>query len=234
MAYNVHHCNPPSKPGIIDIDAIAGVIKKSGAQLVALQEIDVHTGRSGKIDQAAEIAKRAGFSYYYFSKAIDHDGGDYGVMMLSQFPLLQTITHRLPTAESTNGELRVLSLATVTLPGKKMIKFGSTHFDAQGKNTNRLLQAKELVQITDNENLPLIIAGDFNDVENSEVVKIISSALTNTCQSCPPTIPEINPNRAIDFIFYKPSARFKVLKHSVIKEPYASDHLPVVAELELQ
>ncbi|HRN48456.1 MAG TPA: hypothetical protein PKW69_10520, partial [Niabella sp.] len=67
MTYNVHHCNPPDKKGIIDVDGTAAVIKNQNADLVALQEIDVNTGRSGKINQAALLAQKAGYPFYYFA-----------------------------------------------------------------------------------------------------------------------------------------------------------------------
>ena len=48
LTYNIHHANPPSKPGLIDVDAIAAVIVKLRPDVVALQEVDVYTNRSGK------------------------------------------------------------------------------------------------------------------------------------------------------------------------------------------
>ncbi|MFN2440183.1 MAG: hypothetical protein ABR503_13355 [Chitinophagaceae bacterium] len=48
LSYNIHHANPLSRPGIIDLQAIAQVIKQQTPDLVALQEVDVYTNRSGK------------------------------------------------------------------------------------------------------------------------------------------------------------------------------------------
>lgn len=234
MSYNVHHANPPSKPGLIDIDAIVNVIKRESPDLVALQEIDVNVARSGKINQAREIAEKAGYHSFHFSKAIDYEGGDYGVTILSKYPLIEMETHRLPTEASTKGEPRVLSLATVNLPNGKKIKFGSTHLDAQRNGTNRLLQAKEINRIASTIALPMIIAGDFNALENSEPMQIIQSQFTLTCSGCAPTIPEVNPNRTIDFIAFKPLNSFEIISHKVVQEPYASDHLPVIAVLKIK
>lgn len=232
MAYNIHHANPPSKPGVIDVDAIVNVLKRENPDIIALQEVDVDVNRSGKINQAREIAEKSGYPSFYFSKAIDYDGGNYGVAILSKYPLTDMQTHRLPTDASTNGEPRVLSLATVTLPNGKKIKFGSTHLDAQRPAVNRLLQAREINRIAAEISLPVIIAGDFNATENSEVIKIIQSQFLLTCTNCAPTIPQVNPTRTIDFIAFKPNNAFQVLSHKVIQESYASDHLPVLAELK--
>src|SRR5690606_14845335 len=70
LTYNIHHANPPSKPEAIDIEAICKVIQQSDADVVALQEVDIQTDRSGKIDQAKLIAEKLGMSYHFF-KAIE-------------------------------------------------------------------------------------------------------------------------------------------------------------------
>ncbi|HEY0669015.1 MAG TPA: endonuclease/exonuclease/phosphatase family protein [Sphingobacteriaceae bacterium] len=231
MSYNVHHCNPPSKPGLIDIDAIATAIKNQNPDLVALQEIDVNTKRSGRYNQAEELANKLNMKFF-FAKAIDHEGGDYGVAILSKYPLSDSQIYRLPTDAATKGEPRVLATVKVTLPGGKDIRFGSTHFDAQKPSTNRELQIKEINRIAVNEKLPFIIAGDFNATPESSIIRQFDEKFTRTCKSCDPTIPVINPKKAIDFIGFLPASGFKILSHKVIPERYASDHLPIIAELQ--
>ena len=232
MAYNVHHCNPPSKPGLIDIDAIAKAIKDQNPDLVALQEIDVNTLRSGKFNQAEEIAKKLDM-HFFFAKAIDHEGGDYGVAILSKYPLSDTKINRLPTEEGTKGEPRVLATAKIKLPNGKVILFGSTHLDAQKAPVNRELQIKEVNRIAAEEELPFIIAGDFNAQPGSSVINRLDQHFTRSCQDCDFTIPVINPNKTIDFIAFAPKSAFSVQSTQVIPERYASDHLPVVSVLKL-
>jgi len=120
----------------------------------------------------------------------------------------------------------------VQLPCKKRIIFASTHLDL--KEGNRLSQAKALIGHFQDSSLPMILAGDFNALAGSPVMELFDQHFTRTCRSnCAPTIPVKNPDRTIDFIMYKPQAAFKVLSTRVIDEQYASDHLPVVAELEM-
>lgn len=233
MAYNIHHANPPSKPGLIDIDAIAKAIKDQNPDLLALQEVDVNTVRSGKFNQAEEIARRLGMSFF-FAKAIDHEGGDYGVAILSKFPMSETRISRLPTEAGTKGELRVLATAKVTLPNGEFIRFGSTHMDAQKANTNRELQIKEINRIAAGEKLPFIIAGDFNAPPGSTVIDLLDRGFTRSCQQCEFTIPELKPNKTIDFIAFTPKSKFVAQSTTVIPERYASDHLPVVAVLQVK
>lgn len=232
MTYNVHHCNPPGSTEI-NVDMIADVIKAHGADIVAVQEVDVNTNRSGGINQAALLASKAGYPSFYFGKAMDFDGGGYGVLVLSKYPLSDTQTYRLPSAAPGKDEPRVLAAATVSLPGGKTIRFGSTHLEAYNKQS-RLLQANALAKIAGGSELPFIIAGDFNDTENSEVMQVIDASFSKSCTICPATFWEDGDTGAIDFITFAPRKVFKAISHQVISDTRASDHFPVVAELRRQ
>ncbi|MRG45427.1 endonuclease/exonuclease/phosphatase [Chitinophaga sp. SYP-B3965] len=226
MTYNIHHCNPPSKEatGEIDIDAIANVIKSQHPDVLALQEVDVNTKRSGNIDQAAVLASKTGM-HVYFGKAIDYDGGGYGVAILSKFPLKHTKTIRLPEASDSTVEDRVVAIAEITLRNGKKLTIGSTHFDVK-KAANREEQAAALNNITAS---PLIIAGDLNCTPESAAFKLLSPKFTSSCTDCGFTIPVNAPKRVIDHIIFSPA--FSVKTSTVVNETYASDHLPVVAEI---
>ena len=76
LSYNIHHANPPSRADLIDMKAIANVILSERPDLVALQEADVYTSRSGSsLHQAEELGRLTGMKAY-FAKAIDYAGGD--------------------------------------------------------------------------------------------------------------------------------------------------------------
>lgn len=229
LAYNIHHANPPSIPDSIDLPAIARVIKDSGADLVALQEVDVHTQRSGSgLHQAKMLAEMTGM-YFYFERSISYQGGEYGNAILSRFPIERKEKLQLSSAEDT--EPRALLVVKVTLPGGEKLKFASTHLDFSS-STNAANQAKDITAYFEKETLPLIIAGDFNAVIGSAAINELDNHFTRTCQDdCPPTIPVVDPQKAIDFIFYRPHQDIGVMEHRVINETYASDHLPVLATL---
>ncbi|MDT0678637.1 endonuclease/exonuclease/phosphatase family protein [Autumnicola musiva] len=232
MSYNIHHANPPSTLDSIDINAIVHTIMAQQPDLVALQEIDADTERSGKGNQAEIIAEKLGM-HVFFGKAIDFGGGEYGVAILSKYPLSEGTVYKLPTKAGTGGEARVLATVKIKLPDGKFLRFGSTHLDAQKENTNRLLQISEIAKISSEEELPMIIAGDFNDTPNSEVIAVLDTSFKRTCNDCKPTIPVNDPLHAIDFIAYKPQKNFSIRGHKVINETYASDHLPIVATLKV-
>lgn len=232
MSYNIHHCNPPSKADIgeIDLDAIVKVIQAENPDLVALQEVDVNTKRSGNVNQAEAIAKKLNM-HFFFGKAINHDGGEYGVAVLSKYPITEPKVYPLPSDADPKAEPRVLTTCKVALPKGRTVVFASTHLDVRN-NGNRELQVKTIQEIASKEAIPFIIAGDFNAKEQSTPIKLFDENFERTCSNCEPTIPVINPNRAIDYIAFTRSSPFKVISHKVIPERYASDHLPIVAVLK--
>ncbi|MBS9525710.1 endonuclease/exonuclease/phosphatase family protein [Litoribacter alkaliphilus] len=230
MTYNIHHANPPSQPGLIDLEAIARVIKESDADLVALQEVDVKTERSGvDLDQAAALGELTGM-YHYFEKSIDHQGGEYGNAILSRFPIEESSKHAISNMEGVNSERRAVLQIKVDVEGQPFW-FASTHLDYSNKENN-LHQSKEVAGLYRDSEIPVILAGDFNALPDSEGINYLEGYFERTCRhNCGYTIPEKNPNRTIDFIMFTKDAGIEVVEHRVIPEEYASDHRPVFASL---
>lgn len=230
VSYNIHHGNPPAKPNVIDLDAIAKVLADAKADLVALQEVDVNIKRSGNINQAEYLANKLGM-FFYFAKAIDHDGGDYGIAVLSKFAIEEANTLKFSRIEGRKAEDRVLAMITVKLKSGKKIKFSSTHLDHTKDEALRLVQISEIEQQAKKEKKPFIVAGDFNALPTSATIQLLDKTFTRTCYDCGFTIPVIKPKNTIDFITFKQNKKISVLHHEVIQEHQASDHLPVVAKI---
>ena len=231
LTYNVHHCNPPGK-NLIDVAAIVNVIKQSNASIIALQEIDVNTSRSGKdLDQAEAIANACGM-YFCFGKALDFAGGSYGVAILSKYPINDIQTMLLPKDADPKTEQRVLLTARLTIGDNKNIRFASTHLDVVNE-ANREQQVNEIIKKMATDSLPFIIGGDFNATPKSNSINLLDKAFQRSCTECTPTIPQDTPTDAIDFIAFdkRYAKKIKIAKHFVVNETYASDHRPVYAEL---
>lgn len=234
MTYNIHIGNPPSKPaGTVELAAVAAVIKAQDPDLVALQEVDVNTSRSGTtLDEAKELARLTGMNYF-FAKAIDYDGGQFGDAVLSRFPILESKRYELPVTVKLGGETRSVALITVEKEGQRFL-FASTHLDHLSAEDNRVLQANELVKIVKTFSLPLIIAGDLNATPTSNPLTILRQELSWGCKSsCPLTFSAQKPASTIDYVMMRPAAQFNVLSYVAVNENYASDHLPLVTEIQL-
>ncbi|MFT2010942.1 endonuclease/exonuclease/phosphatase family protein [Pontibacter sp. 13R65] len=236
MSYNIHIGNPPSKPaGEVDLIATAKAINGEKPDLVALQEVDVHTNRSGKsLHQAQELAKLTGM-HYFFAKAIDRSGGDYGVALLSRFPILSSSVHSLPVEDGSGAELRAAGIIEIEFAkGQKMV-FVATHLDHL-TDQNRELQTRELMRVLGPlAQHPIVIGGDFNMNPKNKNWSLYEEEFTMGCGNiCPPTFPAGRPITTIDYILLNKVAAsmFTVKDYYTVPERYASDHLPLVAVLE--
>lgn len=235
MTYNIHHANPPSREGVIDIEAIARVINDAQPGLVALQEVDERTTRSGVTLSQTEALGRLTGMHAYFSHSINFAGGQYGNAVLSRFPILDTMHFELPPERGSNAEVRSIGIIKVQPDKGGPLYFASTHLDAGEEETSRLLQARKIVEIARRLTLPLVLAGDLNTVPNSPTMALLDETFTMTCVAdCPFTFPVQNARSAIDHVMYLPARRFKTENIHAIPETYASDHLPVLVELKLR
>ncbi|WP_316819848.1 endonuclease/exonuclease/phosphatase family protein [Pedobacter gandavensis] len=227
MTYNIHHGNPPKSPGTIDLPAIAKVINQHTPDLVALQEIDKLTKRTGQIDQLKQLAELTGM-FYFFSKGIDFEGGEYGVGILSKYPIKNATRYPLPSKEGLEAEARSLALIQVSMTNGKPLTFACTHLDLN--NEHRMLQVQEINRILGKSKTDVILAGDLNLTSTTPAMKILEQHFTRSCtENCAPTIPQDEPKEEIDFILLKRGSRMKVVSHQVFPNIEASDHLPVMA-----
>ncbi|MEM6505923.1 MAG: endonuclease/exonuclease/phosphatase family protein, partial [Planctomycetota bacterium] len=83
---------------------------------------------------------------------------------------------------------------------------------------------------------PTIVAGDFNFTPDSVPYQaLIDAGWVDTAAAFgdpKPTYPSKTPRIRIDYVFVRPAERWRVLNVQVLDEPAASDHAPVLVELE--
>ena len=216
MSYNVH--NAVGMDGIRDVRRIAGVIIASGADVVAVQEVDSVTNRSGGRYILGDIAAATGMNPV--SSAIDFDGGRYGIGLLSRERPLSVRRVPLPGAE----EERTLLLAEF-----ENYVMGVTHLSLT--DADRLASVDILAREAAAFDKPLILAGDFNASPDSPAIEALSQTFTPLSDGASPTFPADNPTVTIDHIMYKGDNPPAVLSSQVVNEPMASDHRPVTASL---
>lgn len=227
LSYNLHHGE--GVDGRLDLERIARVIRDSRADLVALQEIDVNTQRTGRVDQAAEYVRLTGL-HGQFGKAIDFQGGAYGQMLLSRWPLEDFAVHLLPNPSQ--REQRIAVSARISPPDLPSFRFIGTHLDHVSDDGDRWLQAGRLQDLFANDLLPAIMAGDFNARPESRVMTRMLSLWADASAGNPmPTIPAEKPDARIDFVLVRPPGAWRVKHSEVLAEAVASDHRPLLVEL---
>lgn len=235
LCYNIHYGQ--GTDGKYDVERLAGVIRKTKPDLVALQEVDVGVKRSGRVHEARRLADLTGLAVR-FGPTQHYEGGLFGNAVLTRLKILDVQIHPLPYTESTPEKTtypRGAIAVTVRGPNGQPLRFISTHFQhnvpedrvAEAKEVNRLFAGSD-------DSIPTVLAGDMNALPDAEPVKILQENWTNATDDPPtPTAPATKPRSRIDYIFYRPADRFRLVTAQVIDESVASDHRPVFAELEL-
>ena len=232
LAYNVKH--GLGMDGQVDLERIASVIRSLEPDIVTLQEIDSVTTRTGLEDQAARLGELTGMRAL-FGGFMDYRGGRYGMAMLSRYPVVEWENHRLPDGAEPRSALaaRVELLRPGYGQAPQVVVVG-VHLYANAEE--RLAQAARLLELFADEEAPVILAGDFNSIPDSKVIRLLEDVggwQRPAKEGQAFTFPSEIPDREIDFIMFRPGNRFVVREHRVVPETLASDHRPVLLELEL-
>lgn len=222
MSYNIR--NGRGMDEVTDLQRVADAIRKVSPDLVALQEVDSVTGRSGQTDVLRVLGEQT-LMYPTYAPAIDFDGGKYGVGMLSKEKPLGYRYVSLPGRE----EERVLLLVEF----EKYV-FACTHLSLTPEDQMLSLPIirKEAAAIRK----PLFIAGDWNATAKSPFIAAISEDFQILSNPQTPTFPASTPDSCLDYIagYSKDGLPFTRLSAWVPEEAVASDHRPVVVDVRLK
>lgn len=218
LTYNIAH-------GEQGLDKILDILKVSEADVIALNEVDNGMARSKFVAQAAWLAKELGM-HYYFGPAKDIA---YGNALLSRYPLLEVSNKTLPGLRETRGCL----IALIQLPGTQA-RFFVTHLGLrQQERFQQLEMIKNFMDSYPEENKLLL--GDFNAKPVSPEIEMITANLLDTFaqkgQGEGVTYPAISRAR-IDYIFVSP--KIGINQVQVLNNQVASDHYPVLVQLEIE
>ena len=220
MTYNIKNAN--GMDDVCNFQRIANVINNASPDVVAIQEVDSMTNRSGQKYVLGEIAERTQM-HAYFAPAIDFDGGKYGIGLLTrQVPVrLQTIP--LPGRE----EARALILAEF-----EDYIYCCTHMSLTEED--RMKSLKIVKSFTAPYKKPLFLAGDMNAEPESDFIKELQKDFQLLSNPKQHTYPAPEPKETIDYIAtLKSNANgFALISAQVLNEPMASDHRPILVELQ--
>ena len=231
MTYNIHVGVGMDKR--LDLQRIADVINQEHPDLVGLQEVDRGVKRTQGVDEIAELARLTRMEYA-FAHNLDYEGGQYGVAILSRLPILKT-DHRM-YLNKREAERRGMIRIAVNSGGHDL-SFATTHLDYQYED-GRIFEAGQLVDFLKGQNVPTILVGDFNVEPTGDSYKLVAGYfhdvwLDNKAKERGLSYPADRPAKRIDYIFYKTNSGVRSRTAWTINTQ-ASDHIPVVADLEIQ
>ncbi len=242
LTWNIHHGT--DHQGRLDLERTAEVIRESGAELVALQEVDRHwSDRSRFTDQARILGEKLDMRVCFapiYSLDPQKEGEprrEYGLAILSRYPITSFKNHELSRISSLEPERGIQSLpgfpeAVINLKGQKVHLF-NTHLSWMDADL-RLKEAEEMLDIMAKADHPVILTGDMNALPGTREIHRLEQEMTDTFKAAGEgdgfTYPVLDPRRRIDFIFS--SREIRALDSRVIQD-VGSDHYPVLSVLEV-
>ena len=212
--YNICHGHYAN----FDWARIAAPIRSLDPDFVGIQEVDMFTNRSRKIDTLAALASATGMPYALFVPTMEFDGGKYGIALLSRHPILEAETISLPFD---GYEPRTAGCIRVLVDGEHPLWFVNTHLSYISDETRREQLSELSVRLREliSADVPAILSGDFNTEERLSPLVDNAFSDINEDGRC---LTFREPPLAIDRIAYTP-AHLTPLDHGMV-ESAASDH----------
>ncbi len=243
--YNIHAGT--GADGVFDLDRQTTALRALDADVIGLQEVDVHWGaRSGDLDVAGELARRLGmrvsFAPIYSLDPVTAQGPrrEYGVAVLSRFPVRAAANHeitRLSTQDEDPVPAPAPGFGEVTLKVRGVpVQVFVTHLDYRADPAVRVAQVADTRRIMAWERAARpgarqVLLGDFNAEPSAPELGPLWRELRDAAAGAPGTYPAADPVKRIDYVAVGRGVRVRGV--SVPEEAVASDHRPVVAELAL-
>lgn len=228
VSYNIRHGR--GMDDRVDLVRTAAVLHDLQPDIVGLQEVDRRVRRSGSVDEAATLGRSLGMEHA-FGAFMPYQGGDYGLAILSRFPITRATPVRLPDG----NEPRIALAAELRLPDGSALLVVNVHFDWVSDDAFRFAQASTLTGMLDALRMPYVLLGDFNDEPGSRTLALFESRALEVKKPAGDrfTFSSTEPVKEIDFVFVAPAAAWRAIGARPVTERMASDHRPVVAEVKL-
>ncbi|MFF3126090.1 endonuclease/exonuclease/phosphatase family protein [Streptomyces sp. NPDC057908] len=244
--YNIHA--GAGMDNVFDLDRQTAELRSLDADVIGLQEVDVHWGtRSEWRDLAAELAERLHMQVSFapiYSLDPDTPGTprrEFGVAVLSRYRIVSAENHeitRLSTQDPNPVPAPAPGFGEVVLRVKGLpVHVYVTHLDYRGDPSVRTAQVADTRRIMAEDEAPgrqkvrQILLGDFNAAPAAPELAPLWEKLTDI-EPGGPTYPAQDPVQRIDYVAVsKDSVR---VRDAAVAETLASDHRPVVADLLLR
>ena len=150
-------------------DAIVEILKAESPDIVVLEEIDFDSVQTGRINQAEEIGRLAGYPYRVEHRDVDAAtlfwfSIRYGNAVLSRYPIISARNINFPASkkwEAILGGTPNGALCEIALSDKIHINVIATHLTSHGEIT-RVASAKIIEKERLTSKLPFFVVGDLN------------------------------------------------------------------------
>jgi endonuclease/exonuclease/phosphatase family metal-dependent hydrolase len=237
LVYNIHAGKDAA--GVDNLERVADLVRATRADVVLLQEVDRGTRRSGSVDQPSVLAQRTGFSVA-FGKTLEYDGGQYGIAVLSRWPMsVRALVHLPvePPQQRSGGSYEPRGAQLVRLGDQAgRITVVNTHLDPSRDDHYRRQEVRTVLTIAREARPTVLIGGDFNSTPDSEVQADVRRAgLRDAWLVCGQgdgfTYPANVPTKRIDYLYLTSAG---TCTRAEVLDSQASDHRPLLVTVRLR
>lgn len=234
--YNVHKCKGLDRR--TSPERIAAVIEELDADVVAIQEIhNIHEG-SPKYDQARSIHERLKQYEWRFGENRTLQGGPYGNMTLSRLPVQFCRNYDLTWH---HRERRGCLRTDVLLERDIVLHIFNVHLGTsflERRHQGRKLLSAEVLSGREYRGARIVV-GDFNEWTRGLVSRAMADAFESVnlrkFMRYTRTYPGILPLLHLDHFYYDKQLSLRSFRlHRSLMALIASDHLPLVAEFQIE
>lgn len=229
LCFNIH--GGRGQDGKRNLARINALMDEHDIDIGVFQEIETRASRAGHMDEIDILSGHERPYHLHGPTMRELNGGWYGNLIVSRYPILRGIVHNLGTR--VNYEPRSAVDALIETPAGKIRLIG-THLSLASlerwKEANNLLNLIKGVEET--EKNPLFLMGDINEWRGSaKLLKFLDQVLIPVATQ--PSFPSFRPFLRLDRVWHDaPSLHVKchTLKDKSTRK--ISDHLPLLIEVE--
>lgn len=211
------------------LEPIAEIIAGQDPDIVALQEVGDHWTMGPEGDSTAFLAEHVGLEHFHYVTTIERDEDQrYGHALLSRWPIESPQVARFTRRED---EPRAALVARINPPEWGPLRVISTHLSH--KEDERPIHGRELVELTERilaYGEATLLLGDLNEEMDATWLRTLGARMSDAgATEGAKTFENPEPTQRIDYVLVRGA---KVSEARVLEEPTASDHRPLVAELD--
>jgi endonuclease/exonuclease/phosphatase family metal-dependent hydrolase len=222
VSFNIHH-GTVGRRGPVDPEQLGEVCRSFEADVIALQEVDRDTYRTGRADLAAVAAGACGMAHV-FGGSRWYPGGRYGNALLVRGTITAATVTKLPKVPAQRfwREQRTALEASVTVDGRTLWVVG-THLSVP--RDQNAVQLAWLLDHLRGRPQPQVVLGDLN--RPRELVEPEAAAAGLRAAAHGPTFPVTKPRRTIDHVLASPGLE---LVRTEVRATSMSDHAALVVD----
>lgn len=236
VTYNIHK-------GIGGVDRryrlqrVIETLRHCQPDIALLQEVDDGVPRSRGDRQADLLAERLGLRHAAFQPNVRLRRGAYGNAILSRWPIHDPLDVELTVPPKKRRRALVGRLHLEAAGHHRTLIVANVHLGLAGFERRiqlrRLLNDQALARA--HHDTPCVVGGDFNDVWGAIGRRLMRPAGFTPAAKRVRTFPAVAPMRALDSIYCRGNcATHHAYAGRVELAREASDHLPLVAEVDVR